>query len=104
MQVTFAQEAAAASLLCELDRNPDEVILVPAPYQRFEGHMIRQRACRGPEFLELLRDKEAFRVRRDRLRRALLNISEGTYKDSRYYNLAMDLIKEKNNGRNQFSY
>ena len=106
MEIGFEMEAMAIQLVTELDSHQDSVILVPAPYPKFEGHMIRARACKGPEWLQWMRDKESTRVRRGYLQNALLNIGSGIYQDTRYYKLAIELINIHLGGTNEdyFSY
>jgi len=89
----MSQTEIINNLIMELDSMPDNTILVPAPEPHFEGHMIRQRECKGPEWLEILRETESTRVCRWLLRRTLINIRDNriTYK-FRYYRLAQKVI------------
>jgi len=93
VEITFDMEAIAQRLIQELNMFQDRTILIPAPESRFEGHMIRARECKGPEWLQWLRDRECVRVRRDRICDALHHIGRGVFKDSRYYHLSIELIK-----------
>ena len=106
MEIGFDMEVVSMELAKELDRLKDSVILIPAPYPKFDGHMIRARECKGPEWLQWMRGKECTRVRRYALRKALFNIGSGIYRDTRYYRLAIELISIHLGGTNEdyFSY
>jgi len=94
MEANFKQQVKALELVRELDSMKDNVILIPAPRPRFQGHMIRARECKGPEWLQELREFEGVRVQRWRVRIALLSIGEGSgkFRKGRYTMLMMGVI------------
>lgn len=67
----------AKYLLSELKRCKMNVVLIPAPYQRFEGHMIRQAQGQNPAWYSALFWSDEHNFRRWRVLRALDRFLKG---------------------------
>ena len=62
--------------LRQLENERLVVTLVPAPHPRFDGHMIRAVECRNPEWYRAFHWSFRWRVKRDRVIRALQRVVE----------------------------
>lgn len=86
----------AKDLLKELKENKLEVILIPAPEQKFEGHMIRVSQNRNPDWYVRLYNSSKESLKRNWTIQSLSKIAENKIRwNSKYDIMLLEMIYER---------